>query len=123
MSVAALIKYCYLRHVRRIHTPADLIGYAMSLQAGRTFAVVDDCIAESSQGFEVILGRLRTVFMTRQIVRIEVRRAAPPHPWHTHARAGPNHRRVLPESTLEPRRPLRPTSMCWATLPCGSARP
>ena len=43
---------------------------------GRTFAVVDDTVTESAQALEAILGRLRTVFMARQIVRVEVRRCS-----------------------------------------------
>jgi hypothetical protein len=39
----------------------------------RVFAAVDDKMAEASPGLEVILGRLRTMFTTPQIVRVEVR--------------------------------------------------
>jgi len=38
----------------------------------RSFVVVDDTVTETSQNFESILGRLKSMYAVRQAVRIEV---------------------------------------------------
>jgi len=68
------------REVQQLKAPVTAAPAAKSIYVcattrlpKRTFVVVDDAVTETSQNFETILGRLKSMYAVRQAVRIEVR--------------------------------------------------